>query len=60
MKNIKFLEIKVIHLGINRISDISALENIQFKNLKVLGLGGNKELIWNEENKRIYESLLSK
>jgi len=44
--------------GLNRISDISPLENIPFKCLRIIGLAGNP-LIWNENTKKIYNNIIS-
>ena len=60
MKNIKFLEVKEIYLGLNKISDISPLKEIKFKNLKTLGLAGNPSLVWDQNTKEIYNSIISK
>ena len=60
MKNIKFLEVKEIYLGLNKISDISPLKEINFKNLKTLGLAGNPSLVWDQNTKEIYNSIISK
>ena len=59
MKDIKFLGIKEMYLGLNRITDISPLEKVQFKCLSSLGLSGNK-INWDENNKRIYNSIIKK
>ena len=59
MKDIKFLGVKEIYLGVNSITDISPLEKIQFKCLTSLGLSGNK-IIWDENTKRIYNSIIKK
>ena len=58
LRNIKFLIIKEMYFGLNKIKDISPIKNIPFKCLKVLGFAGN-QIIWNEENKRIRDNLLS-
>ena len=59
MKDIKFLGIKEIYLGLNRITDISPLGAIPFKCLTSLGLSGNK-INWDENTKKIYNSIIKK
>ena len=57
--NIKFLWIKEMYFGCNRITSIQPLSYIPFKCLRMLGLGGNN-ILWDETTKAIYNQIVKK